>query len=269
MATAQTQRYPWRLFWLLYVTAIASLAAIVPMALELFTPALRSTLPPPPFPFPLVILLGVVQSLAMLAIAISVGILLGRRTGLGVPLLEGWLNHQDVSAKALKSAKAGVLVGLLVGTLLLIFLLALVHYIPNLPFAGASHIAVWKRFLACFNGGVYEEILTRLFLLTLFAWVGMKVFQKEKNTLAAATFWTANIIVAILFGLGHLPSASLVLPITPLVVVAALLLNGIAGIAFGYLYLKRGLESAMIAHFCADFVIWVLGVAFLRFLPLH
>jgi membrane protease YdiL (CAAX protease family) len=97
----------------------------------------------------------------------------------------------------------------------------------------------------------------------------MKVFQKEKNTLAAATFWTANIIVAILFGLGHLPSASLVLPITPLVVAAALLLNGVAGIAFGYLYRKRGLEAAMIGHFCADFVIYVLGVAFLRFLPLH
>ena len=269
MATAQTQRYPWRLFWLLYVAATASLAAIIPMALELFTPALRSTLPPPPFPFPLVILLGAVQSLAMLAIVVGVGILLGRKTGLGAPVLEGWLNHRDVSAKALKSAKAGVLVGLLVGIVVLIALLPLVHYIPNLPFALASHIAVWKRFLTCFNGGIYEEILTRLFLLTLFAWVGMKVFQKEKNTLAAATFWTANIIVAILFGLGHLPSASLVLPITPPVVVAALLLNGIAGIAFGYLYFKRGLESAMIAHFCADFVIWVLGVAFLRFLPLH
>lgn len=269
MATAQTQRYPWRLFWLLYIAAIASLAAIVPAALELFTPALRSTLPPPPFPLPLVILLGVVQSLAMLAIAIGVGLLLGRKTGLGVPVLEGWLNHQDVSAKALKSAKAGVLVGLPVGVVLLIALLALVRYIPNLPFVSASHIAVWKRFLLCFNGGIYEEILTRLFLLTLFAWLGMKVFQKEKNTLAATTFWTANILVAILFGLGHLPSASLVMPITPLVVVAALLLNGIAGIAFGYLYLKRGLEAAMIAHFCADFVIWVLGVAFLRFLPLH
>jgi len=54
-----------------------------------------------------------------------------------------------------------------------------------------------------------------------------------------------------------------------LVVAAALLLNGIAGVDFGYLYWKRGLESAMIAHFCGDFVIYVLGVALLRFLPLH
>ena len=78
------------------------------------------------------------------------------------------------------------------------------------------------------------------------------------------TFWVANIIVAILFGLGHLPSAAMVMHITPTVVVLALALNGIAAIAFGYLYWKRGLEAAMIAHFCADFVIYVVGVAFLR-----
>jgi membrane protease YdiL (CAAX protease family) len=121
----------------------------------------------------------------------------------------------------------------------------------------------------CFYGGIYEEILTRLFLLSLFAWLGMKLFQKDKTKLGGIVFWLANILAAILFGLGHLPTVSLVMPITPVVVAAALLLNGVAGIAFGYLYRKRGLESAMIAHFCADFVIYVLGVALLRFLPLH
>lgn len=52
--------------------------------------------------------------------------------------------------------------------------------------------------------------------------------------------------------------------ITPTVVVLALALNGVAAVSFGYLYWKRGLESAMIAHFCADFVIYVVGVTFLR-----
>ena len=52
--------------------------------------------------------------------------------------------------------------------------------------------------------------------------------------------------------------------ITPLVVVAALVLNGIAGIAFGYLYRKHGLESAMIAHFSADFMIYVVGTSLLK-----
>ncbi len=66
------------------------------------------------------------------------------------------------------------------------------------------------------------------------------------------------------FGLGHLPNASMVMHITPTVVVLALLLNGVAGISFGYLYRKSGLESAIVAHFCADFVIYVIGPAFLK-----
>ncbi len=53
------------------------------------------------------------------------------------------------------------------------------------------------------------------------------------------------------------------MPITPLVVSVALSLNGIAAVVFGILYRKRGLEAAMIAHFSANFVIYVCGPAFL------
>ncbi|MEO8433973.1 MAG: CPBP family intramembrane glutamic endopeptidase [Pyrinomonadaceae bacterium] len=260
--------YPWRLFWLLFVAAIASALAIVPAALELMVPVMKAA-GPPPMPLPLLIVVGVVQNLSIIGIAVGLGVLLSRKIGLRAPLLEGWLNHEPVAAKARASAKSGIVVGVLVGVVVLAALLALVPRFPQLPFVGVSRIAVWKRFLMCFYGGIYEEILTRLFLLSLFAWVGMKLFQKEKGRLSGLSFWLANILVAILFGLGHLPSASLVMPITPMVVAAALLLNGVAGIAFGYLYRKRGLESAMMAHFCADFVVYVLGVAFLRFLPLH
>ena len=121
----------------------------------------------------------------------------------------------------------------------------------------------WKRLLACLYGGLYEEILSRLFLLTLIAWLANKALRKPDAQLSPAAFWIANLVVAILFGLGHLPSASLVMPITPLVVAVALILNGIAAVPFGVLYRRRGLEAAMIAHFTADFVIYVVGPGFM------
>jgi hypothetical protein len=157
-----------------------------------------------------------------------------------------------------------LLTGVVVGSILLIALLLLVSRLPNLPFVLVSRLAVWKRFLLCFYGGIYEEVLTRLFLLALVAWIANRAWRETATKLSAGAFWFANIFVAILFGLGHLPSASLFMAITPLVVVAALLLNGIAGIAFGYLYRKHGLESAMVAHFTADFVIYVVGASLLR-----
>ena len=41
--------------------------------------------------------------------------------------------------------------------------------------------------------------------------------------------------------------------------VGTLLLNGVAGVAFGWLYWKRGLEMAMLAHFSADIVLHVIA----------
>jgi len=146
---------------------------------------------------------------------------------------------------------------------LLLIVLALVPTLPKLPFVAIAKVAFWKRILTCFYGGIYEELLTRLFLLTLVAWIVTKIARRESARLTSMPFWIANLLVAVLFGLGHLPSASLIMPITPLVVVAALLLNGIAAISFGVLYRKHGLESEMIAHFSADFVLYVIGVSFL------
>ncbi len=146
---------------------------------------------------------------------------------------------------------------------LLLALLALVPLLPNLPFIAVAKLAIWKRILACLYGGLYEEILTRLFLVTLIAWLANKALRKSNARLSPAAFWISNLVVAILFGLGHLPSASLVMPITPLVVAVALSFNGIAAVVFGVLYRKRGLEAAMVAHFTADFVIYVVGPAFI------
>jgi len=75
---------------------------------------------------------------------------------------------------------------------------------------------------------------------------------------SAAAFWAANLLAAILFGLGHLPATAALVPLSKIVVLRAVVLNGFAGIIFGYLYWKRGLESAMVAHFSCDLIVHVL-----------
>ena len=66
---------------------------------------------------------------------------------------------------------------------------------------------------------------------------------------------------ALLFGAGHLPTTATLMPLTPLVITRALLLNGLGGIVFGWLYWKRGLLAAMLAHFSADIVLHVIAPA--------
>jgi membrane protease YdiL (CAAX protease family) len=261
--TERPRRFPWRVFWLLLFASLAGAAAATPLLLEEFH-ALVQAAPRPSIPLPLLVAVGIAQNAVLLGVLIGVGLLLARKLELGAPLLESWLYHEPPQVSASDALKPGVLAGIGVGIVLLVALLIAAPHLPGLPFVTAGRAAVWKRVGVCFYGGIVEEVISRLFLLTLLGWLGTKVFQKQKARMSPVTFWSANIIAAILFGLGHLPNAAMVMHITPTVVVLALALNGIAAIPFGYLYWKRGLESAMVAHFCADFVIYVVGVTFLR-----
>jgi len=121
-----------------------------------------------------------------------------------------------------------------------------------------SQPAAWKGFLASFYGGIAEEIFLRLFVMSFLVWLGHFLSKKADGKPTGGVFWTANLLAAVLFGLGHLPATSLLIPITPLIIVRAILLNGLIGVVCGWLYWKHGLESAMIAHFSADLVLHVL-----------
>jgi len=47
------------------------------------------------------------------------------------------------------------------------------------------------------------------------------------------------------------------------VVTRALLLNGIPGLACGYLYVRYGLEAAMLSHFSLDIVLHLIATPFM------
>jgi membrane protease YdiL (CAAX protease family) len=113
----------------------------------------------------------------------------------------------------------------------------------------------WQGFLVSITAGVREEILFRLFLLTLFAWIG-SILRKKPNILPPNwILWIATLLAAVLFGFVHLPgTAAIGLLLDSLVITRALVLNGLGGVVFGWLYWTRGLESAILAHFSADVV---------------
>jgi membrane protease YdiL (CAAX protease family) len=121
-------------------------------------------------------------------------------------------------------------------------------------------VALWKRLLAgLFYGGITEELVMRLFLFSLIAWIFGRVSRKSDGTPSVGAFGLANLTVAVLFALGHLPATHALGPLTPLVVARCFLLNGAASLVFGYLFWRHGLESAMVAHASAHIGLQVLG----------
>ena len=85
--------------------------------------------------------------------------------------------------------------------------------------------------------------------MSLLIWISMKISKQKYPSQIGIVF---SILVDVIFGLGHLPVTASLIEITPLVVIRAIVFNGIGGVVFGWLFWKKGLESAMIAHFTAD-----------------
>jgi Type II CAAX prenyl endopeptidase Rce1-like len=95
-------------------------------------------------------------------------------------------------------------------------------------------------------------------MTSILVWLGHSISKTEEGHPTLAVLWSANILAAVLFGPGHLPATAAVFPLTPLVILRAIALNGLIGIAFGYLYFKHGLEAAILSHFTADIILHVI-----------
>jgi len=129
--------------------------------------------------------------------------------------------------------------------------------------AQVNAIPVAWRFLTSFYGGIDEELLMRLFFMTLVAWIGWKIHRNQKGDVTAVGMWVAIIVSAILFGMSHLPVTSALTDINTVVIIRALILNGIGGVVYGWLYWKKGFEAAMISHFSSDITLQIIVPAVL------
>ena len=257
--------FNWKIFFILLAAATFGLIAIIPYSL-----ALQAGAPKPaqlPMPLPLLAAIQIIVQMAMFGIAIAIGLFFANRIGLGTPILESRLKGESIADKIRTILPISVILGIVASLLIIaldafVFQPALKVELGNkasiLASTSAATPAAWKGFLASFYGGIDEEILLRLCLMTFLAWLGHFISKTAEGKPTVAILWIANILAAILFGLGHLPATSLLLPLTPLVILRAVVLNGLAGIAFGYLYFTRGLESAMLSHFSGDLILHVL-----------
>lgn len=252
-----SSRLFWQAFALLMTGALVGVVAVLPYTLTVqgaLLSRLQNQLPPLWILLPL----QVAQSLVVIGLATALGLWLGPKVGLGAPLLHRLLGGDQqarthLRALVVPSATLGVLVALV------IVALDLWVFGSRLPTAPGSPSAVqpppWQGLLASFYGAVPEELLLRLGLMTFLVWVGARLTRATVP--GRFVLWAAIVVTALVFGLAHLPATAAVLPLTPLVVARALLLNGLGGLLFGWLYWRRGLLAAMMAHFSADVVLHV------------
>ena len=203
--------------------------------------------------------------LMVLSSAIIIGLILTVHLDIsGAPLIRGALN-----ATAIPSLWTTVIVPMLAGLALGVILSPLALYQPR-ERVDFYNIAIWKRLLAgIFHGGIVEEIVFRLFLLSLLVWLLNFVPGFTTSATPNDTFWIANVIAALLFALAHLPGSAATAPLTPIAFSLVIALNVFVGLIYGYFFWVSGIEAAMLAHMsthvalqpCASLLLRVRGVS--------
>ena len=203
------------------------------------------------------ILMGVITAIQSAGYGIvlgAIGIWLGKKTGL-------WKDERTISKKPLAASIVIAVIG------------GLAMILPDMLFFGNYSEAIMASYavkptitylLATVTyGAIIEEVLLRLFWLSLIAFVLHKLFGKKHDKPTVAILVVANVIAALGFAAGHLPATAQLLGLTPMIIVRCFLLNGGLGLLFGWLYRKYGLRYSMLAHGGCHIVskfIWILFI---------
>ena len=207
--------------------------------------------------FPTDIVMGVITAMQAAVYGIllgAVGIWLGKKIGL-------WKDGKKITIKPLIASFFVAVVGgsVLILSDLLFFgnhsqiIMDSYSVKPTIPYLIASIL----------YGGVIEEVMLRLFWMSLVAFILWKVFDRKNERPSTGVLITANIIAALLFAAGHLPATATMLGLSPMIIFRCFLLNGGMGLMFGWLYRKYGLRYSIIAHGGCHIVsklIWIMFI---------
>ncbi len=203
-----------------------------------------------PLPLWAISLLSSAQSGVLLALAVWAGVALAPTIGFQAPTVSAILTRRPLFPVLGGQLAWGIMAGLLSGVLL--------HtawsFAPQV--LGEAYKSIRLPLVArVLYGGITEELLLRWGLMTVLAWLAWRVLQRGRDRPSDGGIWLALVVSALLFGAGHLPAAvALVGTLDASAVAWVVGVNSGFGLVFGYLFWRRGLEAAMIAHALAHIV---------------
>ena len=235
---------------------LAAMAGVVVLTLTVLPQFLLHT--PQRAPQWLVLVSSLLQSGVLLALAAWAGAALSQPLGLaGAPAIAAALSGSGIWAAFKPQLIPAVVTGLLAG----LGLLALQHLAPDAlhDLAIIYTIPIAAKLL---YGGITEEVLMRWGLMTVLIWLAWRPVRKNAAPARPAYIVGGIVVAAVLFGAGHLPAVAAMGVVIDAPVIAYVILgNALPAMLFGYLYWRRGIEAAMLAHALAHAVAVLAGPA--------
>jgi hypothetical protein len=239
---------------------------------------------------PLMFAVEALQSVLVLTIAVGVGLAAAHALGLGAPILENLLSRQPVASHLRAMVVPVLLVGAAVGAVRTTAALPILQpnrnvsrefavKIASQPLSPqlqekirqtSSSVTLWSEAVSYVCGPLSGELIGRLFTVSGVAWLLAKVTGDRSRppgrvvvlsaiVLATAVLTTLNILDLQETNRQLRAYLSDVLPNMPpdsawSLVVRHLFGSIPAGVGFGWLYVRYGLEAAVLGVFVAGFV---------------
>ena len=170
--------------------------------------------------------------------------------GLGLPVaresqLQGSLfaGFEDWTLTVRDIINYGVLPGLVLGLINYFFFFTYRYSPLVVPRIREMH-SIYDSFVVSFESGVIEEILFRLFILSCFLFCFRQLYSRMAglwpNVIAILPRALAVVLSSLLFAMVHN--------------VYGFTAAFFGGVLLGLIYMQSGIESAIAAHFCANFL---------------
>lgn len=246
----QKSRKPWRSFIFFLLVGVLAVLSLLPMQIKLLPRQLEELGVPLELPVETMALLTLLNPLLLIIAGLLIGHFLAEKTG-----FHSFIYEKDRYGKPLFQRVRGIfkisaLLGVMGGVLIITVDTILQPFLPE-----ALHLSNAEASLGVFDlatrllyGGIAEELMLRWGVMTLLVFILWKIFQRSKNQPSSIIVWMGIFISALLFGLAHYGATAAAADMTPLIFARMIFLNGLGGIIYGWLYWKKGLEAAMVAH---------------------
>lgn len=192
-------------------------------------------------------LLVLMNPTILVVIGVAVGVALYDKVLLKLPLISSILGIESSNISIKQQLIWGIVYGFLVGICTTSIGLIFKNAIPD-EFAIASNNIQTTVLARVLYGGIAEELMMRFGFMTFVVWI---VFKLTKS-LRPSTYWIGIVLSTLLFALGHFPVVFTTIGSPSLQFLTYILIgNSVAGLFFGHLYWKKGLEAAIFSHMFA------------------
>lgn len=197
----------------------------------------------------LILFAAAVQTFVLMALAIIVGLWATPKLGFDSHLVNRVTDGNPVIPAIRPEFKPAVGIGGAIGAMLVAVEVIAPEISNGEAYEMSVELLVQSLPLRLFYGGITEELLLRWGVMSLLALIVWKVLGTRGERPSAGIVWTAIVIAAVLFGVGHLPLAASIYGTLTVEVVAFIVgANAVGGIGFGWLFWRYSLEASMIAH---------------------